>query len=49
MCLLLLFSIGFLLIGQLTLIFQNLTTLESFYDEIMNNVSILNIENPFEK
>ena len=38
MCLLLLFSIGFLLIGQTTLILQNLTTLESFYDEIFQNV-----------
>lgn len=38
MCLLLLFSIGFLLIGQTTLILQNLTTLESFYDGIFQHV-----------
>jgi hypothetical protein len=34
MCILLMFSIGFLLISQILLIVYNLTTLESFYDGI---------------
>lgn len=38
MCILLLISIGFLWITQTTLILQNLTTLESFYDGIYHDV-----------
>ena len=38
MCILLTLSIGFLLVGQVMLIAYNLTTLESFYDDIYSNV-----------